>query len=158
MNANDYFKKGNSYKCITDTLADKGFFLNSIYPATDDGVLINNLRKYQMWNSEICSFELIKKEEIKEDKVNHPKHYTEGPKIILDKDYKAGETITIECIDVIRNMPAWKANVIKYLWREGKKKEDGYSLDKKAEEDILKAQWYLNNKIEELNLIKKYKK
>tara|TARA_Y100001973_G_C5130360_1_gene297406 strand:+ start:826 stop:1038 length:213 start_codon:yes stop_codon:yes gene_type:complete len=62
------------------------------------------------------------------DPVNQPSHYTSG---------------SIECIDALQSAMSpdefagfLKGNVIKYLWRSGKK------LD--AIEDLHKAQWYLN--------------
>lgn len=68
------------------------------------------------------------------DNVNHPDHYKQG---------------VVECIDAITAATANKtgieavcvANVIKYLWR--------YEL-KNGEEDVKKAQWYLNRLVAEL--------
>ena len=65
--------------------------------------------------------------------INHPKHY-------------GGENNLYEAINVIE---AWEAdfclgNVLKYISRAGKK--DGTV----ATEDLKKAQWYLNRKIEQL--------
>lgn len=62
------------------------------------------------------------------DKVNHPKHYTNG---------------SVECIDAIASAVVGKrpleavcvANVVKYLWR--------YNA-KNGLEDVLKAKWYLD--------------
>ena len=62
------------------------------------------------------------------DKVNHPKHYTNG---------------AVECIDAIASAVVGKnpleavcvANVVKYLWR--------YTA-KNGLEDVLKAKWYLD--------------
>jgi len=85
------------------------------------------------------------------DNVNHPLHYTTNCPTVKVK-CKCGEIIDfpIECINVIRNMPAWKGNAIKYLWRAGLKKEEGLSDKEKTIEDLNKAIWYINNKIEEL--------
>lgn len=68
------------------------------------------------------------------DNVNHPKHYNQG---------------SIECIDAITAATVNKtgieafcvANVIKYLWR---------CELKNGEEDVKKAQWYLNRLLTEL--------
>lgn len=68
------------------------------------------------------------------DNVNQPDHYTQGG---------------VECIDAIAAATVNKtgieavcvANVIKYLWR--------YEL-KNGEEDVKKAQWYLNRLVAEL--------
>lgn len=65
------------------------------------------------------------------DNVNHPSHYTQGD---------------IECIDAIKaSMSMWeyrgylKGNIQKYIWR--------YNDKLKPQEDLKKAQWYLNQLI-----------
>ena len=85
----------------------------------------------------------------KHDVVNHPSHYNTNNPIIRVK-CKCGEIIEvpIECIDVIRNMPSWKGNAIKYLWRCGLKKEEGMSDVDKEIQDLEKAIWYIKDKIE----------
>lgn len=88
------------------------------------------------------------------DMVNHPSHYTTNlPFIIFEY---AGKYIkkTIECIDVIRNMPAWKGNVIKYTWRAGLKKDASMEDIDKEIEDLEKAQWYLIDRVNQLRLKK----
>ena len=67
------------------------------------------------------------------DMVNHPQHYTDGK---------------IECIEYIQDKLTpeefkgyIKGNVIKYLTRE---------RHKNGEEDIRKAQWYLNRLVSAL--------
>lgn len=80
-----------------------------------------------------------------DNRVNHPEYYNNGPYIIIE-----GKKIPIECIDVIRDMPTWKGNAIKYLWREGDKQEEGLTSVQKEIEDLEKAIWYINNKIETL--------
>lgn len=66
---------------------------------------------------------------MKEDIVNHPKHYTTG---------------TIEVIDFIedKQLDFHCGNAIKYISRAGIKDKD------KEIEDLQKAIWYLNRKIE----------
>ncbi|UNY50488.1 hypothetical protein [Salmonella phage PhiSTP1] len=74
------------------------------------------------------------KARMSKDNVNHPDHYKQG---------------CVECIDAIAAATVNKtgieavcvANVIKYLWR--------YEL-KNGEEDVKKAQWYLNRLVAEL--------
>ena len=77
------------------------------------------------------------KEEKAEDMVNHPSHYTSGG---------------VECIDAITAalskyddpVDAWLVGqVIKYLWRA--------PLKGKYDEDIHKAQFYLNRLVEKIN-------
>lgn len=65
------------------------------------------------------------------DKINHPSHYNSGQ---------------IEAIDVIEDwdLDFCLGNVIKYISRAGKK--DTATL----KEDLLKAKWYLDRKIEKL--------
>ena len=67
------------------------------------------------------------------EQVNHPEHY-QG---------------SIECIDAMLSafgtedtVAFCKINAFKYLWRAGKK--DGNSI----EQDMKKAQWYINKAIE----------
>lgn len=67
------------------------------------------------------------------DPVDHPAHYTSGP---------------IECIDAIRaavGSDGFKAylrgNIMKYLWRVGKKDN--------AVQDLKKARWYIDRLITE---------
>ena len=70
---------------------------------------------------------------MQEDKVNHPKHYTNHPS-------------GIECIEITQHHDFCIGNAIKYLWRAGIKSADT------EVEDLEKAIWYINKKIE---LIKK---
>lgn len=62
------------------------------------------------------------------DNVNHPSHYTSHPS-------------GIECIEITRHMSFNLGNVIKYIWRDGLK-ETQVPL-----ENLEKAQWYLNDEI-----------
>jgi hypothetical protein len=66
------------------------------------------------------------------DPVDHPSHYTQGP--LCDHCGK-----NIECITITKAMPFVMGNVIKYLWRAGKK---GNTI-----EDLKKARWYLDLQI-----------
>lgn len=75
---------------------------------------------------------------IKEDKVNSPKHYTSHPS-------------GIECIEITKHYDFCIGNAIKYLWRAGLKREEGYSDKNKEVEDLRKAIWYINEKIKTLN-------
>ena len=88
------------------------------------------------------------------DMVNHPSHYTIGlPTLVVQCD-ECGTTLKreIECIDVIRDMPAWKGNVIKYTWRAGLKKDAAMEDIDKEIEDLEKAQWYLMDRVNQLRL------
>ncbi len=90
-------------------------------------------------------------EDNKKDNVNHPGHYnTNNPIIVIKCDCGNLVRIPIECIDVIRNMPTWKGNAIKYLWRAGLKEDASLSSKDKEIEDLNKAIWYIKDKIKEL--------
>ena len=80
--------------------------------------------------------------------VNHPSHYTTNNPIIKVR-CKCGEVIEvpIECIDVIRDMPSWKGNAIKYLWREGLKEDASLDIKQKTIEDLEKSLWYIKDRI-----------
>ena len=67
-------------------------------------------------------------DEMKDDLVNHPKHYTTGK---------------IEVIDFLedQSFPYHLGNAVKYIARAGKKDPD------KTVEDLRKAVWYLNRYI-----------
>lgn len=88
------------------------------------------------------------------DMVNHPFHYTTNLPFIIFK--YTGKYIKkhIECIDVIRNMPAWKGNIIKYTWRAGLKKDAALEDIDKEIEDLKKAKWYLDDRIGQLIKLK----
>lgn len=62
---------------------------------------------------------------MKNDDINHPKHYTGYPAVI-------------ECIDITRHLNFQLGNAVKYIWRAGKKG----GLEKEIE-DLKKAEWYL---------------
>lgn len=89
---------------------------------------------------------LIKERERKlreSNRINHPQHYN---------------TSIFETIDVIEE---WGlgfnlGNAVKYISRAGNKvdispPQDMKSIKSQVREDLLKAQWYLNRQIEQLN-------
>jgi DNA-binding transcriptional MerR regulator len=71
------------------------------------------------------------------DPVMHPSHYTSGH---------------IEVIDFItdQQLDFCLGNVVKYVSRAGKKEEQGKTISEKQIEDLRKARFYLNYKIQEL--------
>ena len=77
------------------------------------------------------------------DSVNHPSHYTSGPRCECGK--------VIECITVTRRKKFSVGNAMKYLWRAGEKKSAGLSDLEKEREDIAKAEWYCKDRKEELD-------
>lgn len=68
------------------------------------------------------------------DNINHPVHYTSSKAECPSCERR------IECIDVTRHMGFNVGNAVKYLWR--------YEL-KNGLEDLMKAQWYINDLIEQ---------
>lgn len=75
----------------------------------------------------------------KEDKVNHPSHYT-----------WLREKCGIEVIDITRHLSFDRGNAVKYLLRAGHKAEEGYSEKQKLIEDLKKAIFYINDEIKQL--------
>ena len=72
-----------------------------------------------------------------EEAVNHPKHYNSHPS-------------GIECIDIARHYCFSIGNAIKYLWRAGLKQEADKDSVEKEIEDLKKAIWYINDRIDQL--------
>jgi hypothetical protein len=72
-----------------------------------------------------------------EDKVNHPKHYTSHPS-------------GVECIEITRHYCFSIGSAIKYLWRAGLKTEQGMQDKEKEIQDLEKAIWYINDRINQL--------
>lgn len=65
-----------------------------------------------------------------EDRVNHPRHYTQHPS-------------GVECIDVVEHFGFNLGNAVKYVWRAGLKGPSSV-------EDLQKARWYLDREISRL--------
>ena len=74
------------------------------------------------------------------DNVNHPQHY-------MWLKEKCG----IEVIDIVRHLDFDIGNAIKYLLRAGRKHDASMADNQKAIEDLQKAIFYINDKI---NLLK----
>ena len=79
-------------------------------------------------------------ENVFENKVDHPSHYT-----------WLKDLCGIEVIDITRHLDFDLGNAIKYILRCGHKSENGYTDKEKTIEDLKKAIWYLNDKIKVLN-------
>lgn len=75
--------------------------------------------------------------EMKDDPVNHPRHYTSHPS-------------GVECIQIARHHNFNIGNAIKYLWRAGLKTASG-DLRAKQIEDLEKARWYIADEIKRLS-------
>jgi hypothetical protein len=74
-----------------------------------------------------------------EDNVNHPSHY------IWLKDLCG-----IEPIDICKHLDFDLGNALKYILRAGHKKDNSMTEGEKAIEDLKKAIFYINDKIEML--------
>ena len=64
--------------------------------------------------------------EMKQDMVNHPKHYTAHPS-------------GVECIQITEHMGFCLGNAVKYIWRADEKWD--------AIEDLKKAKWYIEREL-----------
>lgn len=76
---------------------------------------------------------------VKEDKVNHPSHYT-----------WLKERCGIEVIDITRHLDFDTGNAVKYLLRAGHKSEEGMTDKEKTIQDLEKAVWYIHDRIKML--------
>lgn len=73
------------------------------------------------------------------NRVEHPKHYS-----------YLKELCGIEVIDITRHLDFCTGNAVKYLLRAGHKEEQGYSEIQKEIEDLKKAIFYINDRINQL--------
>lgn len=71
------------------------------------------------------------------DRVNRPSHYTSHPS-------------GVECITITEHYDFCVGNAIKYLWRCGLKVEEGMTPRDKEIEDLKKAIYYINRKLNNL--------
>lgn len=74
------------------------------------------------------------------DNVNHPEHYS-----------YLKELCGIEVIDITRHLDFDLGNAIKYILRAGHKQDSAISNVEKEVEDLRKAVWYINDKINQLS-------
>ena len=138
--------KGESYICVKTVCMDgnpkdiaykKGKIYvsdvsNSLKDENGDTHYWNNIKEFNTYFKK-CEIPL------KEDRVNHPSHYTWLKKLC-----------GIEVIDITRHMNFNLGNVVKYVLRSGHKSEEGMSDKQKRIEDLKKAVFYLNDEINRL--------
>lgn len=86
------------------------------------------------------TFETVSDTVPNEDMVNHPSHYT-----------WLKEKCGIEVIDITRYMDFNLGNAVKYILRAGHKKDSSLSDKEKTIQDLEKAIWYIQDKINTLN-------
>lgn len=79
-------------------------------------------------HTHILSLSNEKEITMRNEDINHPKHY-------------AGYPASIECIDITRHLNFQLGNAVKYIWRAGKKGGLGKEI-----EDLKKAEWYLGDR------------
>lgn len=138
--------KGDSYMCVKTVYMDGNpkdiaYKKGKIYVSDVNGSLKDENGDTHYWDSveelnEYFSEYMIP---IKEDRVNHPSHYTWLKKLC-----------GIEVIDITRHMNFNLGNVIKYVLRSGHKSEEGMSDKQKRIEDLKKAIFYLNDEVNRL--------
>lgn len=87
----------------------------------------------------IHCFDVFKNNMTKQDRVEHPSHYT-----------WLKDLCGIEVIDITRHMNFNLGNVIKYILRAGHKSEKGLSDKQKHIEDLKKALFYIKDEIKRL--------
>lgn len=68
----------------------------------------------------------------------------------INPNYYKSHPSGIECIDITRHYCFSIGNAIKYLWRAGLKTEEGLQDREKEIEDLRKAIWYINDRIDQL--------
>lgn len=152
-------KKGNYYKCISDTPimgTDDNihyFVQGNIYLSKQDYTLVcdtgedytfGNAGKYFAEHFEEVTPDVIdahrRQGKVHEGLIDHPLHYNSHPS-------------GIECIEIARHYCFSIGNAIKYLWRAGLKQEVGKSDVTKEIEDLEKAKWYIDDRIEQLKAL-----
>lgn len=106
------------------TGADIEGFVNSLNKGMSDLGMVGDFVKNV--NYEKLSDKLIDEKDFEEDKINHPKHYTNHPS-------------GVECIQITEHMNFNLGNALKYIWR---------SDLKNGVEDLKKAAWYIQREIE----------
>lgn len=82
-----------------------------------------------------CPKSYIEKKQF--DPVNRPAHYNQGKAQCKSCGHP------IECIDITRHMDFAIGNAMKYLWR---------FREKNGLQDLMKARWYLDDAIKQLEI------
>lgn len=70
----------------------------------------------------------------------------------IHPDYYRSPPSGVECIDIIQHHDLCIGNALKYLWRAGLKKEQGIDDRFKEIEDLKKAIYYIERKIQLLEI------
>ena len=139
------FTEGNAYRIISkDFEHSKGFS----YGIVNDAGLIDYISQEEIEKcftdkdvpNKITYFSSIDEEtKIKLDNVNHPSHYT-----------WLKDLCGVEPIDICKHLDFDLGNALKYILRAGHKKDISMTEGEKTIEDLKKAIFYINDKIEML--------
>lgn len=141
-------KKGDKFLCTkTVTMqgsGNKAYIEGKTYSSDYNGCITNEFGDiYHYWDETDNFKEYFK--EVKDsfdDKVNHPSHYSYLKKLC-----------GVEVIDIARYLDFDTGNALKYILRAGHKSEEGYSCYQKAIEDLEKAIFYIQDRINYLKTI-----
>lgn len=141
------FTEGNSYRIISrDFEHSKGFS----YGIVNDAGLIDYFAQEEVEKhftdknvpnriAYASYFSNVDEESKIKDNVNHPSHYT-----------WLKDLCGIEPIDICKRLDFDLGNALKYILRAGHKKDISMTEKEKAIEDLKKAIFYINDKIEML--------
>ena len=142
------FEEGQILKCI---IGCEGFRQGSVYTVlskawvngkTKYGVLNDNVELAYFDNSSIDVYFKSAETSVQpcvEDNINHPSHYT-----------WIKELCGVEPLDICRHLDFDLGNALKYILRAGHKKDASMTEREKMIEDLKKAVFYINDKIETL--------
>lgn len=144
-------KKGDTFICVKTVEMDNGeiaYNIGKFYTSEQDKCITDNQGDVgHLWEETDCVntyFKRFKREDTDKytsiDRIN-PSYYKQHPS-------------GVECIEITKHYDFCIGNAIKYLWRCGLKQEEGISNKDKEIEDINKAIWYLQKKVETLKILK----
>jgi len=138
------FTEGNAYRIISkDFEHSKGYEYGIVNDAGlidyfDEGTIEENFTDKDV-PDKITYFSSANEESEIKDNVNHPSHYT-----------WLKDLCGVEPIDICRHLDFDLGNTLKYILRAGHKKDISMTEGEKTIEDLKKAIFYINDKIEML--------
>lgn len=136
---------GNKFICkksVTMTNGSIAYIQGKVYTSEKDGCITDEQgdKNHICITSEWADIYFSPfKNVILSDNVKHPSHYT-----------WIKELCGIEVIDITRHMDFCLGNAIKYILRAGHKKDASLSDNQKEIEDLQKAIFYIQDKIQQL--------
>ena len=139
--------KGDSYMCVKTVYMDGNpkdiaYKKGKIYVSDVNGSLKDENGNTHYWDSveELNKYFSEYMIPIKEDRVNHPSHYTWLKKLC-----------GIEVIDITRHMNFNLGQILKYILRLGHKNDNNFSNYEKILSDLHKAEYYLKREIDRID-------